>query len=206
MPQRSRLQKKNCPRRIAIQFLRWNSKSMSPNEVKPTQYLVPGMKTYFFRKNRWRSSIGNQRDKALLGNLIRRKFGHNPLIVLGDGSPSSAKFHAPTKGVGLRMDLHRLGFRVVLIDEFKTSTSCLDCFSRTETFQKRPSPRPWRKHLQQTVHGLLECNSEDCKEYCNGNSRKWNRDLLAVLNFQRIWWAHNHGHQRPADLSRQPAH
>ena len=61
------------------------------------------------KKNRWRSSIGNQRDKTLLRNLIRRQFGPNPVIILGDGSPPTARFHAPTKGVGLRMDLLRLG-------------------------------------------------------------------------------------------------
>jgi len=48
--------------------------------------------------------------------------------------PTTARFHAPTKGVGLRIDLFRLGFWVLLIDEFKTSTSCPDCFNtRTNT-------------------------------------------------------------------------
>src|ERR1700733_12277231 len=59
-----------------------------------------------FRKIRWRTSIGKQRDFSLLGNLIRRKFSSNDsnlLIVMGDKSAQTAAcFHAPTQGVGLR--------------------------------------------------------------------------------------------------------
>src|SRR5579859_7308951 len=50
-----------------------------------------------FRRIRWRTSIGKQRDFSLLGNLIRRKFGSNPLIIMGDKSAqTAARFHAPT--------------------------------------------------------------------------------------------------------------
>ena len=101
----------------ADKFSRTNSHTISPMEFR--EYVSQGSEAntilgplyddLFFRKNRWRSSIGNQRDKALLGNLIRRQFGPNPLIILGNGSPPTARFHAPTKGVGLRMDLLRLG-------------------------------------------------------------------------------------------------
>ena len=35
---------------------------------------------------------------------------------------------------------------------------------------------------------------------CRGSTRKWNRDLLAVLNFRRIWNGYIHGYGRPADL------
>jgi len=41
------------------------------------EILGPLYEDVFFRKNRCRSSIENQRDKALLGNLIRRQFGRN---------------------------------------------------------------------------------------------------------------------------------
>jgi len=47
-----------------------------------------------FRKMRWRTSVGKQRDMAFLGKLIRRKFGRNPLIILGDKSSArNARFH-----------------------------------------------------------------------------------------------------------------
>ena len=126
----------------------------------------------------------------------------NPLIVIGDASCRRAsRFHAPTKGIGLRHMLHKQGFHVLFLNEFKTSTSCPSCFSPTQTFQDRRSRRPWKWHLPpQRVHGLLECRHERCVAECNGQSKKWNRDLLAMLNFQRIWNAYVSGNDRPQDL------
>ena len=112
---------------------------------------------------------------SFLGNLIRRKFGPNPLIVLGDKSlKQPARFHTPTQGVGLRYQLHRLGFRVLLLDEYRTSSSCPDCFANTTRCVKRPSPRPWRHTFGNIwVHGLLKCDSTQCKLECEGHSVRY---------------------------------
>jgi hypothetical protein len=71
--------------------------------------LGPLYENPMFRKIRWRTSIGKQRDFSLLGNLLRRKFssnGSDPLIVMGDkAAQTAARFHAPTQGVGLRYQL-----------------------------------------------------------------------------------------------------
>lgn len=164
--------------------------------------LGPLYENSIFRKMRWRTSIGKQRDMSFLRNLMHRKFGSNPLIVLGDKSlKRSARFHAPTQGVGLRYQLHRLGFRVLLLDEYRTSSSCPDCFADITHCVKRPSPRPWKRKFGDVwVHGLLKCDSAECKSECGGRSKKWNRDLLAVSNFRRIWYAYIHGRERPIDL------
>src|SRR5579859_6658760 len=80
--------------------------------------LGPLCENPIYRKIRWRTSIGKQRDFSLLGNLMRRKFSSNssnPLIVIGDKSMQTvARFHAPTQGVRLWYQLHRLRFRVLL--------------------------------------------------------------------------------------------
>jgi hypothetical protein len=52
-------------------------------------------------------------------------------------------------------------------------------------------------HMRNSNNGLLECTNEDCVAECNGRSKKWNRDLLAVLNFRRIWDAYMGGNDRP---------
>ena len=39
-----------------------------------------------------------------------------------------------------------------------------------------------------------------CKSECDGHSKKWNRDVLAVCNFRRIWHAYIQGRQRLDDL------
>jgi len=193
-------------------FSTTNSRDVSPEIFEDyirtrsvaKEVLGPLYENGLFRKMRWRSTIGNQRDQAKLGNLIRQKFGPNPLIVMGDASCRRAsRFHPPTKGIGLRHMLHKQGFHVLLLDEFKTSTSCPNCFSSTHTFWDRRSRRPWRRHLlPQRVHGLLECRHEHCMAECNGRSKKWNRDLLAVLNFRRIWNAYVSGDDHPQDLRR----
>src|SRR5271163_1519999 len=54
--------------------------------VKPKKQLGPLYEHGIFRKMRWRITVGKQRDMAFLGNLIRRKFGPDPLIILGDKS------------------------------------------------------------------------------------------------------------------------
>src|SRR5204863_1888624 len=90
--------------------------------------LGPLYENSIFRKIRWRTSIGKQRDFSLLGNLIRRKFVSDPLIIIGDKSAHTAvRFHTPTQGIRLRYQLYRLGFRVLLLDEYRTSSSCPDC-------------------------------------------------------------------------------
>jgi len=145
-----------------------------------------------------------------LGNLIRQKFssnGSNPLIVMGDKSTQTvACFHAPTAGVGLRYQLHRLGFRVLLLDEYRTSSSCSDCQENTtRTNIKRVNPRPWQRQLRAEtfVHGLLECPSTQCKLE-GGHCKKWNGDLMAVCNFRRILVAYLNGREWLNDLKMQP--
>ena len=153
--------------------------------------LGPLYENPIFRKIRWRPCIGKQRDFSLLGNLIRRKFSSNssnPLIVMGDKSTQTiARFHAPTQGIRLRYQLHRLGFRVLLLDEYRTSLSCPDCQGNmTRTNIKRVNLHPWQRqlHAKTFIHGLLECQSMQCKSECDGHSKKWNRDVLAVCNFR----------------------
>src|SRR5579859_2360922 len=173
--------------------------------------LSPLYENPIFRKIRWRTSIGKQRDFSLLGNLICRKFSSNcsnPLIVMGDKSAQTvARFHTPTQGVRLQYQLHLLGFRVLLLDEYHMSSSCPDCQGNTmRTNIKRVNPRPWQHQLRAEtfVHGLLACQSTQCKLECHGQWKKWNRDLMAVCNFRRIWDAYLNGRERPNDLKVQP--
>jgi hypothetical protein len=170
--------------------------------------LGPLYENPIFRRIRWRTSIGKQRDLSLLGNLIRRKFGSNPLIVMGDKSAqTTVRFQPPTQGVAMRYQLYRLRFHVMLVDEYRTSTSCPDCGQRTmKTLIKRINPRPWKRQAypETSIHGLLECNSIQCRSDCGGRTKKWNRDLMAVCNFRRIWDAHLNGRERPDDLKVLP--
>src|SRR5579859_7453291 len=75
-----------------------------------TNVLGPLYENTIFRRIRWRTLIGKQRDFSLLGNLICRKFGSNPLIIMGDKSAQTAtRFHAPIQG-GYSINYIDLGF------------------------------------------------------------------------------------------------
>ena len=138
--------------------------------------LGPLYENAIFRRIRWRTSIGKQRDFSLLGNLIRRKFGSNPLIIMGDKSAHTAvRFHTPTQGTGLRYQLYRLEFRVLLLDEYCTSLSCPDCQRNWQkTNLKRINLRPGQRqsHEETLTHGLLECESAQCKSEYGGQTKK----------------------------------
>ena len=95
---------------------------------------------------------------------------------------------------------------MLLLDEYCTSLSCPDCQSNTtRTNIKCLNPRPWQRQLRPEafIHGLLECQSTQCKSECDGHSKTCNRDLMAVCNFRRIWDAYLNGRERPNDLKVQ---
>jgi hypothetical protein len=78
------------------------------------------------------SSYSNrkQADKRLARNL--RKLDENAILVFGDWSAPNTKFHEPIQGVGMKRMLKKEGFKVLLINEFKTSNICPACNSHLE--------------------------------------------------------------------------
>jgi hypothetical protein len=73
-----------------------------------------------FRKMKLSAIINRKKaDKCLVRDL-RRKFGEEPVIDIGNWAPSNVKYHEPIRGVGTRNMLKKEGFKVYLLDEFKT--------------------------------------------------------------------------------------
>lgn len=87
-----------------------------------------------FRKWRRRTQKEAQRDYTKLARILRNKFGSNPVLVVGNTSIKSARFHPSTLGVGLRSALRQQGFKIFLIDEFRTSRNCAECHTAVENF------------------------------------------------------------------------
>ncbi|KAJ2614122.1 hypothetical protein H4S08_001857 [Coemansia sp. RSA 1365] len=65
-----------------------------------------------------------QADERLVHNICERfsKNGKDPVLVMGNWSPPMTRFHEPIKGVVMRRMLQKHGLRVLLIDEYKTSS------------------------------------------------------------------------------------
>ncbi|KAI8086987.1 uncharacterized protein B0P05DRAFT_578154 [Gilbertella persicaria] len=148
-----------------------------------------------FRKLKLSSYINRQQSDKRLCKNIRKHFGNNAVIVIGNWSAGNVKFHEPIRGVGMRRMLQKEGFLVHLIDEFRTSSICPVCKGDLETFKEVVNPRPFRREKYPTFIDDI-CMSSRCKNVqCLKEGRRlWNRDLLATLNFCEILFSlRNHG-------------
>jgi hypothetical protein len=155
-----------------------------------------------FRKLRWRCFMRRKQHEDRLVNALRTKF-ENAVLVFGDANIGNSKFHSPTPCLGIRDLLQRKGFEILLLNEFRTSSFCPICKCQVKAFKHRLSPRPWRRDdPPRLVHGLLRCQSNQCRQILNGKDRLWNRDLLATLNFRAILEGLRSGSGRPVYLSR----
>ncbi|KAJ2518107.1 hypothetical protein GGI11_002958, partial [Coemansia sp. RSA 2049] len=104
-------------------------------------------------------------------------------------------WHAPIPGVGMRRMLVKLGFRLLHIDEYLTSTMCPYCETGTlKKFLKVGNPRPHRRGATPVImsHAVLRCENVTCiGRVADGQSdlmhpRCLNRDLAAAMNFRHI--------------------
>ena len=88
------------------------------------------------------------------------------------------KYKEPVKGKGIRKIFRDNGYKLYLVDEFRTSCMCSICkeTGRCEKFQIRKNPKPY-KSGNILVHGLLTCKK------CSG---VWNRDVNGTTNIYRI--------------------
>jgi hypothetical protein len=95
--------------------------------------------------------------------------------------------------------------------ESATSEPASACFRISRQRSSEPRSR-FRDHARPTHPGLFwdgrqpaprPLQSRQCTLECDGHSKKWNRDLMAVCNFRRIWDAHLNGRERPNDLQVQ---
>lgn len=140
-----------------------------------------------FRRMKFTSKIYYDNCDMTLAKDLKEKFGNDSILIIGDWSAPTQKFHEPTRNKGLLKFLRKSGFSIYLIDEYKTSTCCPFCFSSNlEKFKEVQNPRPYQreKHPLVKCHGLLRCKSESCLAI--GKRRIMNRDTAAVLNFRLI--------------------
>lgn len=106
------------------------------------------------------------------------------------------KYKEPTKGIGMRKLFRQNGYKVYLVDEFRTSCMCSSCEDeegKCEKFMTRENPKPY-KSGDILVHGLLKCS------ICDG---VWNRDVNSATNIYRIAYNAINGLERPKYLCRK---
>ena len=157
--------------------------------------LEPFYAERLWRKMRLNGYWARGRSERKMVADFRAAFGAPSAVVVGMGDWEQrrhCKFKEPVKGKGFRATLRRAGYRVLLVDEFRTSIQCSSCqkpdATCTKFLRRSDDENAWLDH------GLLRCQS--CK-------RRWKRDANGAANMARLTVAALAHQARPAYLSRQ---
>jgi hypothetical protein len=132
-------------------------------------------------------------------NNFKKIFGkpEDVIICAGDFEQKQhMKYKEPTKGIGMRKLFRQNGYKLYLVDEFRTSCMCSICkteIGRCDKFKIRKNPKPY-KSGNILVHGLLTCKKCSCV---------WNRDVNGATNIYRIAKNAINGIERPKYLCRE---
>jgi hypothetical protein len=137
---------------------------------------------YIFRKLKLNGYINRKKNEQKMINNFKKIFGtsDNTIIAIGDFEQKKhMKYKEPIKGVGMRKLFRQNGYKVYLVDEFRTSCMCSKCkkeSAKCDKFITRENPKPYRSG-NILVHGATRCKN------CNA---VWNRDVNGATNIFRI--------------------
>jgi len=154
---------------------------------------------YIFRKLKLNGYINIKKHEQKMINNFKKIFGKPEEVIICAGDfeqKQHMKFKEPIKGKGIRKIFRDNGYKLYLVDEFRTSCMCSICkdeSGRCEKFQIRKNPKPYRSD-NILVHGLLKCKT------CFG---VWNRDVNGATNIYRIAKNAINGLERPKYLCRE---
>ncbi len=142
---------------------------------------------YIFRKLKLNRFTNTQKSEEKMINNFKNKFG-NPeetIFIMGDYDRGDyhRKGKEPTILKRFRSIFKNAKYETYLINEFRTSKICSCCNGELEKFLVRKSQKPKLKKedKEETVHGLLRCQS--IKPKCE---KIHNRDKNAVQNMLNI--------------------
>jgi hypothetical protein len=143
--------------------------------------LAPFYNEYLFRKLKLGSYSRRQITEARMLRRFEKLFGEpdKAVVCIGDWEQRQhRKFKEPVKGKGFRSLFRRAGYKVYLVDEFRTSCRCSACSDHgvCSTFREVENPKPFREG-RILRHGLVKCQT------C---SRLWNRDTNASSNIWKV--------------------
>ena len=155
---------------------------------------------YIFRKLKLNGYINRKKHEQKMINNFKKIFGkpEDVIICAGDFEQKQGMKYGkePVKGKGIRKIFRDNGYKLYLVDEFRTSCMCSICKEETgrcDKFQIRKNPKPY-KSGNILIHGLLTCKK------CSG---VWNRDVNSATNIYRLAKNAINGLERPKYLCRE---
>jgi len=159
--------------------------------------LLKHYSTDIFRKYKWKTYIHMQKSEAKLVNNIKKTYGTEKEICLVYGNWSQSKQianHYSTPNIGtIKMLGHN--FKVLLVDEYKTSKLCCNCNSENEKFMVRKNPRPYKTD-NITLNSLLRCKNVKCNKF-------YDRDVNGASNILNLALHHIKSNERKDKFRRK---
>lgn len=154
-----------------------------------------------FRKLKFNRYTNTQKSEHKMITNFENKYGkpNECIIVIGDYDKTEhRKGKEPTICRRIKKIFRQYGYDVYLINEFRTSKLCNHCEEECEKFLMRPSkkPRHVKSGKQLLCHGLVQCQSVNCKLIHN-------RDKNATLNMYKIVMEILAGRGRPVKYCRE---
>ena len=149
-----------------------------------------------FRKLKLNGYWNRLKSEQRMINRFKKIFGkpEDTIVCFGDFEQRKhRKYKEPIKGKGFRTLFRRNGYKVYLVDEFRTSCKCSNCEGGDcIKFRKVRNPKP-KKNNQILSHGALMCKT------CNA---LWNRDENSSRNIYKIAYNAINKKERPNYLCR----
>ena len=101
-----------------------------------------------FRKMKWQAKVNQRRSEDQLMERFKAKFGgpEQTMVAMGNWCEDKPRrFMEPTKGKGFRKLFRRRGYKLYLVNEFRTSQWCYNCESKVKSkFHKIWNQKPKR--------------------------------------------------------------
>ena len=100
---------------------------------------------YIYRKLKLNSFINRKKTEIKMLNRFESIFGKPSDTIIGFGDFEQykhRKYKEPVKGKGFRTLFRKAGYKLYLVDEFRTSCRCSSCEGECKTFRECDNPRP----------------------------------------------------------------
>lgn len=142
-------------------FVAYCSKKLEVNNA-----LIEKYNNLIFRQYRWYAMINRKREEARFLNDIERTFGKDAVIIMGDASVGVSMRHFISTPNKRMKRIIQQRFRVLLLDEFRTSIINYRTFQYQEEHFKFPDKNGNSRQLHsvllyKTVKGTKGCINRD---------------------------------------------
>lgn len=184
---------KNTIQAIETELSKFNHKTLDINKYKlyiqkineVNKHLLKYYEYYLFRKLKLNGYINTKNSEQNMINNFKRVLKctpENSIICIGDYEQKNhMKYKEPVKGVGMRRLFKQNGFKVLLVDEFRTSCMCFKCGEKLGRCEKFKKCKNW-KFKNDTKKQKLKDNPKKIKIKLKDEYKQKRIELKTISN------------------------